>query len=89
MSIADEFLQGATATVELSGLPTLRFDLSGAGQEGPGLLLSLLKPRVTVKRGNLVLFATAPAGRPEDGLPLGLMALLLVALIAGYFVFRK
>ncbi len=88
MALIDDVLLGAHVKVELAGLPPIDVDLSGSAAGESSAVVKLLKPRITVSRGGMLLFSAEPAGRPEDGLPLGLIALVLLGLVALYLLRR-
>ncbi len=87
MDLSAELLRGALVKVEMAGLPSFTVDLSAAGQGGePSQLVSILRPRITVLRGDESLLVVTPAGPPEDGLPLGLMLLAVAGVVLFAFV---
>ncbi len=88
MSFAQEALAGSVLTVETAGFPAINVDLAEAVTGEQGLAVRLLRPRVTIRRGNLVLFASQPAGRPEEGIPWGLLFIGLAAM-GLFFLLRR
>lgn len=83
---ASELLSDTVITVETTVLPPFTFNVREELEDKgpPGLATRILRPRVTVKRGNVVLYAAQPAGSPDvlridpTILLLGLATLLLM-----------
>lgn len=78
-----------TATVETAWLPTFTVGIvptAEAAAAGPAFVTRILKPKVTIKSGNVRLGTIAPAGDPGTSkwplLALGLLAV-------GAFVFTR
>lgn len=82
MAITDQLLQGSRLRVDLAGLPSIDVDLAEAVKGEQSFSVKLLRPRVTLSRGSVTLVSATPAGPPEDGLPLGLILLGVLALVA-------
>lgn len=84
--VVQSALTGARVEVETTLWPKpFVVDLTPTS-EPPGLLKRLLRPKVTLRRGDLVVGPYAPAGEPRD-VPLlaivALAAILLVTLLRG------
>lgn len=74
-------LDGATVVVEVAGAPPVTVSLDPKSEPSP--LAQLLRPKVTVKSGDAVLYSSAPYGEPSQGFPVVAVAVLgLLALVA-------
>jgi hypothetical protein len=62
-SLADTLLSGAVVEIQASGLPPVRVALDD--KSPPSALMRALSPKVTIKRGDLVLYSAAPYGEPR------------------------
>jgi hypothetical protein len=85
VALTDELMRGSEVVIETTLTGPLVIGLEGATEGPPSPLVTLLKPKVTVRRQGVALFSSAPAGEPGAGFPvlwvgLGLVALLLVLL---------
>lgn len=79
-------LNGATAEIELSGLPPISVSLDPSGETNP--IVKGLRPAVSIKRNGETVYRIAPYGEPRDGFPLALVAVSVVVLSLVFLVFR-
>lgn len=79
---------GTVVTVETKWFPPLRVDLSEPSGE-PGLVVRLLKPKVTVSIKGQVITSAAPAGEPYPSQwPKAKIALAVAAGLVVFSVLR-
>ncbi len=64
MSLVSSLVDGAAITVETSLSPPVTINLKSATEGEPSLLMKLLRPKVRLTSGNVVLAAVEPAGDP-------------------------
>jgi hypothetical protein len=85
-SFLDTALEGTTLQVDLAGLPSAKFNLTGSLQGPSNPVMMALKPRITLQRNGTVLFQQAPYGNPEEGFPFGALAIVALAMVAYIFL---
>jgi hypothetical protein len=87
LGLLDNALGGATVRVETALTPA--FDVSLAQDDGPpSVLLSLLRPRVTVLEGGAQVYSSAPYGEPSPPtLEVFRVELLLVGAVLAFGVY--
>ena len=82
-------LEGATLTIETSGLPPVTIALdSSSSSSAPSPIMQALRPRVTIRRGSTVLLAAAPHGAPDQGIPWALIAAVVGVACTAFVVSR-
>lgn len=87
---AADVLEGAVLEVETTLLPRMTFELSSAVDDsGPGPITQVLKPRYTIRRGNLVLLARAPAGSPDGARQTVMLGALVVVVLLGLWLVNR
>jgi hypothetical protein len=85
---ADAAFAGTVLEVETAFLPRISVDLAAEVNAPTGFVTKLLRPRYTIRRQNVVLLTYEPAGSPGAGVTAGTLALLALAAVAVWLVFR-
>lgn len=82
-SFIKQLLRGATIEIDTTAGSLPPIDVNSLVDDSPpGPAVKLLRPHVRMVQGGTVIFESAPAGLPRDGLPLAWIALGSVAVLA-------